>query len=150
MAADSMAPYEMASPKHLVDEAAPDEVKQCPVCKAKVFADMDTCYECMYLFGSKPELEASNSEEGEASEAPALDEPPSEALPEADDEPVVASPLPKATMTFGGGCKEEDEPCSTEPKAQSEDVDLLAELLVELHGFLGEFLLKRGIDVKQL
>lgn len=24
--------------------------KECPICKAKVFADMDTCFGCMYRF----------------------------------------------------------------------------------------------------
>lgn len=33
------------------------EYKRCPVCKSSVFADMGTCYSCMYRFGSNPELE---------------------------------------------------------------------------------------------
>lgn len=32
-------------------------MKQCPVCKTNVFSDMDTCYGCMYKFGSNTELE---------------------------------------------------------------------------------------------
>ncbi len=32
-------------------------MKSCPVCKTTLFEDMDTCYGCMYRFGSSPELE---------------------------------------------------------------------------------------------
>ena len=32
-------------------------LKTCPVCKTHVFNDMDTCYNCMYSFGSNPSLE---------------------------------------------------------------------------------------------
>ena len=28
-------------------------MKECPICKAQVFEDMDTCYGCMYSFGAK-------------------------------------------------------------------------------------------------
>lgn len=34
-----------------------EDIKTCPVCHAHVFADMDTCYNCMYLFGSNQTLE---------------------------------------------------------------------------------------------
>lgn len=34
------------------------DLKVCPTCKTMVFADMDTCYGCMYRFGSDPEREA--------------------------------------------------------------------------------------------
>lgn len=33
-------------------------MKRCPICKTTLFDDMDTCYGCMYKFGTKPELEA--------------------------------------------------------------------------------------------
>lgn len=33
-------------------------IKKCPVCKATLFEDVDTCYGCMYTFGSNPEIEA--------------------------------------------------------------------------------------------
>ena len=33
------------------------ELKMCPTCKTWVFADMDTCYGCMYRFGTDPERE---------------------------------------------------------------------------------------------
>lgn len=36
-------------------------IKECPVCKAKVFEDMDICFNCMYLFGSNLELESRNN-----------------------------------------------------------------------------------------
>lgn len=32
-------------------------IKHCPVCNTTLFEDMDTCYGCMYKFGSNPELE---------------------------------------------------------------------------------------------
>ncbi len=32
-------------------------LKTCPICKTHVFDDMNTCYNCMYSFGSNPELE---------------------------------------------------------------------------------------------
>ncbi len=118
------------------------DVKTCPVCRARLFADMDTCFNCMYRFGSNPALEAkaaqraqaqplcgatggSSSEEGSQ---------PSEALD------VVRPPKAPAS----GGC------LPTQERAVAADERLLSELLVELHGFLGQFLLDRGIDAKQL
>lgn len=32
-------------------------MKTCPVCKSRLFDDMDTCYGCMYRFGDKSEGE---------------------------------------------------------------------------------------------
>lgn len=32
-------------------------LKTCPICKTHVFDDMSTCYNCMYSFGSNPDLE---------------------------------------------------------------------------------------------
>ncbi|WP_302962152.1 hypothetical protein [uncultured Adlercreutzia sp.] len=32
-------------------------MKICPTCMSKLFDDMDTCYGCMYRFGSDPERE---------------------------------------------------------------------------------------------
>ena len=32
-------------------------MKTCPICNTTLFDDMETCYGCMYSFGSKPELE---------------------------------------------------------------------------------------------
>ncbi len=62
LAADSLAPFEEAkqfAPGSVAE--APQTVetgmKSCPVCRAHVFADMDTCFNCMYLFGSNPALE---------------------------------------------------------------------------------------------
>lgn len=37
-------------------------IKECPVCKTTLFGDMDTCYGCMYRFGSSPNLEAPPAE----------------------------------------------------------------------------------------
>jgi len=43
-------------------------MKICPACKSKLFDDMDTCFGCMYRFGTDPERER---------EAEALSWPPS-------------------------------------------------------------------------
>lgn len=43
-------------------------MKICPTCKSKLFDDMDTCFGCMYRFGTDPERER---------EAEALSWPPS-------------------------------------------------------------------------
>lgn len=32
-------------------------MKVCPTCMSKLFDDMDTCFGCMYRFGSEPERE---------------------------------------------------------------------------------------------
>ncbi len=32
-------------------------MKVCPICKTKLFEDMEVCYGCMYRFGSNPRLE---------------------------------------------------------------------------------------------
>ena len=36
---------------------SPNKFKQCPVCKASVFSDMDTCYKCMYKFDGTETME---------------------------------------------------------------------------------------------
>lgn len=41
-----------------VPESMQLTTKECPVCHAQAFSDMETCYNCMYTFGSKPELES--------------------------------------------------------------------------------------------
>lgn len=48
-------------------------LKQCPVCKTQLFADMDTCYNCMYMFGSNPELEARTEQQGKNNAAKRVD-----------------------------------------------------------------------------
>lgn len=91
-------------------------MKLCPVCATTVFGDMDTCYNCMYRFGSNEELE----------------------------ECVAASsPEPAATVAPGGPA----EPVGPLP-GNAEDRVLFAEFLVELEGFLRQFLADRVVDVK--
>lgn len=46
------------------------ELKLCPTCKTFVFADMDTCYGCMYRFGSDPAREEAVRREVEGSDFP--------------------------------------------------------------------------------
>lgn len=36
-------------------------MKVCPVCESTLFDDMDTCFGCLYRFGSDPALEAARS-----------------------------------------------------------------------------------------
>lgn len=36
-------------------------MKICPVCESALFDDMDTCFGCLYRFGSDPALEAARS-----------------------------------------------------------------------------------------
>ena len=59
-------------------------MKICPVCESTLFDDMDTCFGCLYRFGSDPALEAARSAkavpwpvdggEGECAAAPAAQE----------------------------------------------------------------------------
>lgn len=37
-------------------------MKTCPICNTTLFDDMETCYGCMYTFGTKPDLEAKAQE----------------------------------------------------------------------------------------
>lgn len=46
------------------------DLKLCPTCKTFVFDDMDTCYGCMYRFGSDPEREEAVRREIEGSDFP--------------------------------------------------------------------------------
>ncbi len=123
------------------DAAAPIEAgtKLCPICNARVFSDMDTCYNCMYLFGSKPELE----QEATRSETPSVAH---DALPQNTSTCVTSERETRSRFLYGHGGAAEHR---TAERARKGD-DLLEQLLVELHGFLGEFLLDRGIDIKQL
>lgn len=143
LAADSLAPFEEAkgSPEPgaggavqaLRQERTVEmTTKTCPVCSARVFADMDTCFNCMYLFGSNPALEKKAAFKALPEKIPVLDA--SEESPP--DTPVVS--------------EDEGDPELPRAPAKLDDEHLLAELLVELHGFLGQFLLDRGIDLKEL
>ena len=95
--------------------------KVCPVCNATVFLDMDTCYNCMHSFAA---------DDGN------------------DDTTLVQKEgKPSADMAF----------CAKETPAQAGAVGggamvegLFGEFLVELEGFLRDFLVNRKIDIKQL
>ncbi len=45
------------------------ELKVCPTCKTLVFEDMETCYGCMYRFGSDPDWERAAQREWETAAA---------------------------------------------------------------------------------
>ena len=118
------------------------DVKTCPVCRARLFADMDTCFNCMYRFGSNPALEAKAAERVQAQPMHgAAEGPPSEEGSQPS-EPLDGVQAPKAAASGGR--------LPLRERAVAADERLLSELLVELHGFLGQFLLDRGIDAKQL
>lgn len=141
LAADSLAPFEEAKPASApptppLAASAPfgspveTGMKTCPVCSARVFADMDTCFNCMYLFGSNPALEKKAA---------------SKALPAVGTDALgnaSGRPLERERTDMPSALPKQVRPCV--------QGDLFAELLVELHGFLGEFLLNRGIDLKKL
>lgn len=133
LAADSGAPFEEAM-RSCEAEALPGSrsvetgMKACPVCRAQAFADMETCFNCMYRFGSNPALEEKAAARAHADRMQGTG--------------VPAEPGTEAILPDGAVAS-----CAV--RAAKADGCLLAELLVELHGFLGELLLDRGIDVKQ-
>lgn len=137
LAADSLTPFEgekqEAAPLAIPSKAATETaMKICPVCRAQVFADMDTCFNCMYLFGSNQALEQKAAARG---------------LPGAAD--VHAAPRVRDSLHQGTGAVRSLSGSDALSRT-CDDNALMTELLVELHGFLGQFLLDRGIDVKQL
>lgn len=99
-------------------------IKTCPICKEKLFADMDTCFNCMHRFedGGSPE-----ADEG-ASFDETIFEPEEPSWIGA---PVLLEEAPQDDAVLGKGTR-----------------DLSAEFLIELHSFLGKFLLHRGIDIE--
>ncbi len=147
LAADSFAPIEEVLPSpveerkdtldgvhdgiasgglHAADavHAVETRTKTCPVCAAQVFADMDTCYNCMYAFGSNEPLEE------RAAERTGCEEDVRQGFCFPRERPEPSLPMQDAAERRGD--------------------ELLAEVLVELHRFLGQFLLDRGIDIKEL
>lgn len=64
------------------------DLKMCPTCKTLVFADMETCFGCMYRFGSDPEREEAVRCEYEASDFPERDGAEDAAVPEDSGEAV--------------------------------------------------------------
>lgn len=97
--------------------------KRCPVCKSGVFADMDTCYSCMYKFGSNPELEMRF------------------ARPDA----VAKGRAVGREQEEEGGSQEEGSRANQHKKEGEES--LCVEFLVQLQGFLRDFLLDRQVRV---
>lgn len=153
LAADVQAPItkgEDASGQDAV-RAMPVEtdVKTCPVCRARLFADMDTCFNCMYRFGSNPALEAKAAERAHGQAGHGLQGAGEDASPK---EETAAPAASAEAQPQGEGDQMVPAQSAGMPPAASERSDerLLRELLVELHGFLGQFLLDRGIDAKQL
>ena len=135
LAADADAPFE---PMPTTPAIAPDATtKACPVCHAQTFVDMDTCYNCMYMFGSDPALEERRQ---------AMDVHPSTGM-RADMSLAGNASSGPSDANMRTGCTHQADPCA--PRMSAND-QLFAELLVELRGFLGKFLLDRGVDIKQL
>ena len=128
LAADAMAPLEQAPIE--------SDTKLCPVCNARVFSDMDTCYNCMYLFGSKPEL----GQRASLVELPEVDQ-----KPQRNEDALPEQRLPSQFL-YGRGGSPDPAPLGEATKSG----ELFGQFLVELHGFLGKFLLDRGIDIKEL
>lgn len=97
--------------------------KRCPVCESGVFADMETCYSCMYKFGSNPELEMrfakSEAVDGECA-----------VVQERKEEGVLHGESSRGAQ----GRKDGDE-------------SLCVEFLVQLQGFLRDFLLNSQVRV---
>ncbi len=90
-------------------------MKRCPVCKATLFDDMDTCYGCMYRFGSKPEWEQEMQKGARA---------------------CAQKPLES-----GEGVERRA------PFAPGNEGCLLGDFLVQLHRFLGDFLVDAGVKL---
>lgn len=153
LAADAHAPVtgggDVLRPDAMRVTRAETDVKTCPVCRARLFVDMDTCFNCMYRFGSNLALEAKAAERAHAQVGHDLQRSKESAPPKEEAE------MPSASVeTQLQGERDQmvpDQPVGTPLTASGKpDERLLRELLVELHGFLGQFLLDRGIDAKQL
>lgn len=117
-------------------------LKTCPVCKEKLFADMDTCFNCMHRFGLDGDAEVGSDE------ALDIDEP-RELVGEYSREGATGrtdTPNAEAQRPF------QEKPLEAEREKEGSREEgsggILVELLVEFDGFLRQFLLKRGIDVE--
>lgn len=132
-------------------------MKICPVCKTKVFEDMDTCYNCMYKFGSYLELESKVSKEDnenavaeiekdieDIEDAEAADGTEATEATEHED-PETASPEKGGKMLLSKEGNVED--IQEEAKEKLKDT-LFGEFLVEFEGFLRNFLLDRDVDIQ--
>lgn len=107
-------------------------IKKCPVCKTTLFDDMDTCYGCMYKFGSSPELEAS------AGMAATASAPVEAATDLAGAEATSAAPSAATTAVL-------DIPIFRAPSSEGEC--LFNKFLVEFHSFLGDFIADSKVNV---
>ncbi len=96
-------------------------MKTCPVCKKTLFSDMGICYNCMYEFGSNPELEARIRDSDAHEVARSFD-------------------MQQSRQNI------EDQKTSYNPCQKDEN--LFGEFLEEFQCFLGKFLLDRKISIK--
>lgn len=107
-----------------------EDIKKCPVCKTTLFGDMDTCYGCMYKFGSHPEIEAK-----------------SVSVPELAAAFEWATPETGFRKTSNGSAPVEETLAASLFGMKNEGSCLFNKFLVEFHSFLGEFLVDRNVDV---
>lgn len=138
-------------------------LKTCPICKTHVFNDMGTCYNCMYTFGSNPELERRIDEKSvrhrqDAKNAGIMNAQPSEDRSDSDSELFEDDVLLQYPISFF----ETPEDCIREYETMlvykekevmrygtsPEKSDLFGEFLVEVESFLRKFLLDRKIGVQ--
>lgn len=158
LAADSATPF-----------SVPDVVaktKECPVCQARAFDDMRTCFNCMYQFGSNPALERKAAQEAREGSAELEEESGAEGEGDATAQPSEAPWMGSDVAAQGNATSKEKQSSSfCFPRTSMEEQvgpppvaavgteageSLFAEALVELHCFLGQFLLHHGIDLKEL
>ncbi len=149
LAADAQAPImgngDALQPDAVKAVPVETDVKTCPVCRARLFADMDTCFNCMYRFGSNLALEAKAAERNHAQLRDGAGE-----VPSAQEKPTMEAGEEECLLSEGIEAARENPASKPSALPERSDERLLSELLVELHGFLGQFLLDRGIDAKQL
>ncbi len=138
-------------------------LKTCPICKTHVFNDMGTCYNCMYTFGSNPELERRIDEKSvrqrsDGKNANIVNARTSEDRSDSNSELFEDDALFQYPISFF----ETPEDCIREYEAMLvykekgvvrygaslEKSDLFGEFLVEVESFLRKFLLDRKIGVQ--
>ena len=130
-----------------------NETKTCPVCNAAVFADMDTCFNCMHRFEGK-EAVGAHAAGGACTDGAVKisGEVLQGILGRSDARGGVVEATPRAAE--GVACRtpaavrapcEEDAP--EEALRRRGQACLLGEFLVEFEGFLRNFLVDRKVDV---
>ena len=109
-------------------------LKECPSCHTMLFEDMGRCYQCMYDF------------EADSGSTAAIDErlgiKSAQSAEAKDRQAVNAEDLSKETAAA-------TQPSPEKPVSGSWDGELLGLFLVELSGFLSEFVADRVIGVKK-